>query len=66
MVEKRVIRLKEVELKTGLPRSTIYRQIKAGKFPRQFLLGGSRSVGWWSSEVDEWLDAASAGRALTK
>lgn len=51
---ERVIRLKEVLLRTGLSRSTIYTRIAEGKFPRQVSLG-ERSVGWLKREVEGWL-----------
>jgi prophage regulatory protein len=50
----RVIRLNEVKNKVGLSRSTIYRRIANGEFPKQILLGG-RASGWIEDEVDEWL-----------
>ena len=51
---KRVLRLKEVRHKTGLGRSTIYRWMDEGKFPKPVRLG-ARSVAWIEHEVDEWL-----------
>ncbi|MCH8060411.1 MAG: AlpA family phage regulatory protein, partial [Proteobacteria bacterium] len=39
MSTKRVWRLPEVIIQTGLSRSTIYEMIKRGEFPRQFNLG---------------------------
>lgn len=36
---ERIIRLSEVVEQTGLSRSTIYRQIEAGTFPRQIRIG---------------------------
>ena len=56
MSTKRVWRLPEVILQTGLSRSTIYEMIKRGEFPRQFKLG-TRAVGWVADDVLEWLDA---------
>jgi len=53
---KRVIRLGEVEYRTGLARSTIYRRITQGEFPKPIPLGSSRVVGWLESEIDNWLD----------
>lgn len=50
----RVIRLKAVMDYTGLARSTIYKYIKEGLFPKPISLG-SRSVGWIQSEVEEWI-----------
>ena len=51
---QRVLRLKEVQHRTGLGRSTIYRWMDEGKFPKPVRLG-ARSVAWIEHEVDEWL-----------
>ena len=53
---KRVIRLGEVEYRTGMARSTIYRRIAEGEFPKSIPLGSCRIVGWLESEIDDWLD----------
>lgn len=53
----RILRLKDVIEKTGLARSTIYKYVDAGTFPKPISLGG-RSVGWIDSEVDEWILSA--------
>jgi len=53
----RILRLKEVISKTGLARSTIYKYIDIGSFPRPVPLGG-RSVGWVESEVLAWIESA--------
>lgn len=50
----RVIRLKEVLDTTGLSRSTIYKYIADGDFPKPVTLG-ERCVGWVESEVYDWL-----------
>ncbi|MBO1518105.1 helix-turn-helix transcriptional regulator [Oceanisphaera pacifica] len=50
----RIIRLKEVMNKTGLSRSTIYRQIAEGVFPLSVSLGG-KAKGWLESEVEAWI-----------
>ncbi len=50
----RIIRLKEVIDSTGLARSTIYKYIDEGFFPKPVSLGG-RSVGWVESEVHDWI-----------
>jgi len=52
----RIIRLSEVLEKTGLCRSAIYAQIRAGKFPKQIKLT-ERSSGWLESEVNQWIEA---------
>jgi prophage regulatory protein len=50
----RVMRLKEVLDTTGLSRSTIYKYIADGDFPKPVTLG-ERCVGWVESEVYDWL-----------
>lgn len=39
---------------TGLGRSSIYKQISNGKFPKSVSLG-DRAVGWVDSEIEEWI-----------
>jgi len=50
----RIIRLKEVIDSTGLARSTIYKYIGEGSFPKPVSLG-DRCVGWIDSEVHDWI-----------
>ncbi|GAB6406501.1 helix-turn-helix transcriptional regulator [Pseudomonas sp. MHK4] len=50
----RIIRLKEVMDLTGLARSTIYKFISGGLFPKPISLG-DRCVGWLESEVHDWI-----------
>ena len=50
----RIIRLKEVIDSTGLARSTIYKYIGEGIFPKPVSLG-DRCVGWVDSEVHDWI-----------
>ena len=50
----RFLRLKTVIQRTGLSRSTIYRKIGEGTFPRQVRLA-ERCVGWREAHVEEWL-----------
>ncbi len=52
----KIIRLPDVQLKTGLRRSAIYQKIADGEFPRQVKLS-TRSCGWVESEVDAWISA---------
>lgn len=51
---KRVLRLKEVRHRTGLGRSTIYRWMDEGWFPKPVRLG-ARTVAWIEREIDNWL-----------
>ncbi len=52
--EPAILRRKQVELRTGLARSTIYQYIKDGLFPKPVPLG-PRAVGWVESEVSAWI-----------
>lgn len=52
-----ILRLKQVQQQTGLSRSLIYAEIKAGRFPRQFKLTSSRSVGWLASEINDYIQS---------
>ncbi len=62
MDHDRILRLSAVLLKTGLPKSGLYRLVKDGSFPRQVPLT-ARSVGWRESEVERWIaDPASYGK----
>lgn len=49
-----IIRLKKVMEITGLARSTIYKYIEEGTFPKPVPLGG-RAVGWIEQEVFDWV-----------
>jgi prophage regulatory protein len=46
--------VRAISVRTGLARSTIYRYVQAGYFPRQRHLGPGR-VGWLASEVRKWM-----------
>ncbi len=52
----KVLRLNAVVLATGLARSTIYKLIGSGEFPRPVPLTG-RCVGWIESEVAAWIQS---------
>ena len=61
----RIIRMADVQARTGRSRSTIYQWVSDGSFPQPIRLG-ARAVGWIESEVDAWIReqiAASRGNA---
>lgn len=62
-----LIRLPEVQARTGLSRSTIYDRLKFDpSFPRKISLG-ARAIGFVESEIEEWVQnqiAKSRGTAL--
>ena len=50
-----IIRLPQVIAMTGVPRSTLYRLIKEGKFPKQVKLT-EKSIGFYFSQVVQWIE----------
>lgn len=54
-------RLPQVKARTGLARSTIYRMIACGEFPKNLKLTG-RCSAWDAAEVDAWIAAKIAAR----
>ena len=62
----RFIRLPEVLSRTGLGRTSVYRKMAEGTFPKSLKLGGppkdpeafdSRAVAWIEDEIDKWLES---------
>ena len=62
----RFIRLPEVLSRTGFGRTSIYRKMEDGSFPRSLKLGGppkdpnefdSRAIAWIENEVDQWMES---------
>ena len=50
-----LLRRRQVEARTGLPRSTLYRLISEDRFPTPVSIG-TRSVAWIEAEIDEWIN----------
>ena len=57
----RLISMKELMHKTSLARSTIYKYLSEGNFPKSVSLGPNK-VAWLESEVDEWIEEKLAQR----
>ena len=62
----RFIRLSEVMSRTGYGRTSIYRKMEDGSFPKSLKLGGppkdpnefdSRAIAWIEDEVDQWIES---------
>ena len=62
----RFIRLPEVLSRTGFGRTSIYRKMEDGSFPKSLKLGGppkdpnefdSRAIAWIEEEVDQWIES---------
>ncbi len=61
----RFIRLNEVLSRTGFGRTSIYRKMEDGSFPKSVKLGGppidpeafdSRAIAWVEEEIDQWVE----------
>lgn len=61
---RRLIRRKEVQDKTGLSPSSIYAMMKQGKFPLCLNLS-ERRVAWIESDVDNWISERIAQHQAT-
>ena len=71
--QKRFIRLPEVLTRTGYGRTSIYRKMEDGSFPRSVKLGGppidpnvfdSRAIAWIEDEVEQWIESIIEERDL--
>ena len=69
----RFIRLNEVLSRTGYARTSIYRKMEDGEFPKSVKLGGppkdpsvfdSRAVAWIEDEVEQWIESRIEERDL--
>ncbi len=49
-----ILRLKDLQQRIKLSRSTIYAKIAAGDFPSPITLG-PRAVGWLESDIERWI-----------
>ncbi len=60
----RLLRRREVELKTGKSRSAIYAGVSKGTFPAPVPIG-DKSVAWLEEEIDGWIAERLAERNRT-
>jgi prophage regulatory protein len=50
----RILRIRTVLQRTGLSRSTLYRKIQDGSFPRQVQIS-VHGAGWRESAINHWI-----------
>ena len=64
--KNKLIRFPEVMSRTGYGRTSIYRKMEDGSFPKSLKLGGpskdpnvfdSRAIAWIEDEVDQWIES---------
>ncbi len=58
----RILRIRTVLQRTGLTRSTLYRKISDGSFPRQVPIS-VHGAGWRESAINRWIADPAAFRA---
>jgi len=51
----RALRMLDIQHKTGLSKTHIYRLIKRGLFPKPFHLS-ERAIAFFESDIDNWLN----------
>lgn len=52
----RILRMRDIRIKTGLSQSTLHDLVTRGVFPKPFtLIPGGRAVGWLETSVDQWI-----------
>lgn len=59
--ERPLLRAQEVIRLTRMSRSTFYRMVQEGRFPRPIHVGARLSA-WFEDEVQAWLEARIAAR----
>ena len=59
-MQAQILRRKDVESMVGLSRSTIYKLMNQGLFPKAIRLG-PRAVGWRISDIENWINQQAAG-----
>jgi len=63
-----ISRRPKVQVRTGLPKSSIYALMAKGAFPKPIKIG-VRAVGWLDSDIDAWIEAqvsASRGNSVAE
>ena len=55
--------LNQVKARTTLSRSTVYRKVTEGTFPRQILIA-SRRVAWSEDAIEDWMTEQQAKAIL--
>ena len=64
--KNKLIRFPEVMSRTGYGRTSIYRKMEDGSFPKSLKLGGppkdpnefdSRAIAWLEDDIDQWMES---------
>lgn len=63
--DERILCAKQVQERTGLSRTTIWRLEQAEQFPARRSIA-LRRVGWLASEIDKWMASRHVGKCTSK
>jgi prophage regulatory protein len=58
--QAQIIRMGALSTRLGLAKSTLYKMIAEGKFPKGFSINGGKATGWLSTTIDQWLEERAA------
>ena len=58
-MQAKILCRKDVESMVGLSRSTIYKLMNQGLFPKAIRLG-PRAIGWLMSDIENWINQQAA------
>ena len=61
-MHNRLLRRRQVEESTGMSRSSIYRLMKSGEFPRPVRVGRA-AVRWRESDITAWVESRPEARS---
>ena len=58
----RILRVREMCTYVGLSRPTVWRLMRAGRFPSSIELAGPQTIGWLKEELDQWIEERAKSR----
>lgn len=62
-LEPALLRRRDVQARTGLTKTTLYRLMKDGEFPRSVVIA-KRAVAWRAADLNRWLASVDARAAV--
>lgn len=65
MIKQQLLRMTEITKLVGLSKSTIYRLIKADRFPAPVSMTGAKAVAWRTVEIELWVNSLPRAEVVT-
>jgi prophage regulatory protein len=59
----RLLPMTEVQTRTSLSRASLWRLIRAGRFPSGISLGVGTRIAWREADVSAWIESLTTGQA---